>query len=103
MPLEKKKRSAVYEANLHRKGTMNLLRPRAVTCTDVDIGIKMRRDYKGDLRKVLDRPSRLATVGVAGARSIFRRLFPSGVFTTHPLHRISEALTVARAGDTMYI
>lgn len=63
-----------------------------VTSMDVDIGIKMRQDYKGDPRsKVLDRPSRLVVVDVAsrrGACSIFLRLFPSVVFKTHtPLHR----------------
>jgi len=73
---------------------------------DVDIGIKMRQDYKGDPRsKVLDRPSRLVVVDIAsrrGACSIFLRLFSSVVFKTHtPCIASSEAL--ARGGHGIYI
>jgi len=78
---------------------MNLLRPRAVTCTDVDIGIKMRRDYKGDLRKVLDRPSRLSA-SLAPARffaSYFRPVFLRRIpCTAFQKHRRSRARARAR-------
>lgn len=84
---------------------MNLLRHTAIVMSmDVDIGIKMRRDYKGDARsKVLDRPSCLEVVGVASWRpldfspSISVRCF----YNAHPLHR--KFRKHGRAGVAVYI
>jgi len=46
---------------------MNLSKRGGLRQRTPDIGIKMRRDYKGDPPKVLDRPSRLAVAGVVAS------------------------------------